>query len=67
MAEIAESMDEFLGNVLTASPFGFVAGPAMAGIGYVRPPPRGFEVTTGSETLLLSFGKLVGGIGLKES
>jgi hypothetical protein len=64
IAEIAESIDEFLG-----APFASSArtpeAPAIVDEGPVEEPPRGFGFTTGSETLrLLSFGnRREGGAG----
>jgi hypothetical protein len=55
MAEIAESIDEFLGGFLTGSARA-LAGPAMVE-GWLRGEPARGAATRGSETLRFSFGK----------
>lgn len=56
MAEMAESMDEFLGALLAPTSARTLDEPAMAEMFPGVAPPRGFEFTTGSDTLRDSFG-----------
>ena len=55
IAEMAESIEEFLGAPLTSSARTLEA-PAMVGSWPAEEPPKGFGFTTGSETLRVSFG-----------
>jgi hypothetical protein len=53
---MAEFMEEFLGAPFVASASAEADGPAMTGDELCVWPSEGFLLTTGSDTLLISFG-----------
>jgi hypothetical protein len=56
IADMAESIDEFLGALFVGSAREAAEGPAMVGRAFEELPPSGVLVTTESDRLRLSFG-----------